>query len=288
MDNDVQARADEVRHQIVDWIKTFRQPAWVASAEYGDGGPLASKYAGVPYLAEGESWPLCASCHRPLEFFLQLNLAELPMEVQTMYGTGLLQLFYCMQAGIMGDGQCRCEGYEYFAECHLTRIVQPVGAGAVVSVPEGMGLFRPKTIVRWKAYDDFPHSGDLQRLLGLSITYTTRKRKIIQVECAGAGVAPELFPAELRSTFSYVDEEELDPIGGEKLGGWPNWLQTTDYPDCPTCGTRMRLIFQTLPDLEYKEPTRQGELLELGDGGRGYIMQCPNHPDVLSFGWQCW
>jgi len=224
--------------------------------------------------------------------FWTVTLAELSLEAQALDGSGLLQLFYCMQEGAKRDGLCRCEGFEYFAECHLTRIVQPVGTGAVVSIPEGMGRFKPKTIVRWETCDDFPHNDDLH-LFGLSITYTTRKRKIIQVECPGAGVTPELFPAELRDRFDYFDEEELDPIGGEKLGGWPNWLQTTGYPDCPTCGTRMRLVFQTLPDLEYKVPipvrheTWVQEYLELGDGGMGYIMQCPAHPHVLTFGWQC-
>jgi hypothetical protein len=73
------------------------------------------------------------------------------------------------------------------------------------------------------------------------------------------------------------DEETPFPYAGEKLGGWPRWVQGIEYPSCPGCGTRMELILQV--DSERTLPTM------FGDMGIGHLSQCPTHPEVLGFGW---
>jgi uncharacterized protein YwqG len=41
---------------------------------------------------------------------------------------------------------------------------------------------------------------------------------------------------------------------GDKLGGWPNWMQGVDYPQCTKCNKSLVYLFQidsedNLPDM---------------------------------------
>ena len=44
--------------------------------------PLLSKWAGVPYLHTGESWPTCGECKSALSFFFQLRQGDYPTILQ--------------------------------------------------------------------------------------------------------------------------------------------------------------------------------------------------------------
>jgi uncharacterized protein YwqG len=66
---------------------------------------------------------------------------------------------------------------------------------------------------------------------------------------------------------------------GDKLAGWPAWVQHTEYPACPRCGEQMILVFQA--DSEDNIPYM------FGDVGCGHITQCPQRKDVMAFGWAC-
>ena len=70
------------------------------------------------------------------------------------------------------------------------------------------------------------------------------------------------------------------PFEGDKLAGWPYWVQDVEYPKCPTCDRLMdTLIFEFASDdhVPYL----------WGDVGTGYILQCPDHKDQVAFLWQC-
>jgi hypothetical protein len=56
-------------------------------------------------------------------------------------------------------------------------------------------------------------------------------------------------------------------------------VQRVEYPNWPTCDARMGLVLQI--DSEDNVPHM------FGDVGCGHITQCPNHPEVLAFGWAC-
>jgi uncharacterized protein YwqG len=70
------------------------------------------------------------------------------------------------------------------------------------------------------------------------------------------------------------------PRAGDKLGGWPDWIQGVEYPACPRCGNAMKTIFQ-LDSQDHIDHM-------FGDAGVGHVTQCPTHPDVLAFGWACY
>lgn len=232
-------------------LAPFRRPAWLPVVEEGDGGASDSKFAGTPWLGAPEEWPRCPSCDNPIRFFLQLDLARLPEGAAGEYGAGLLQMFYCTS----GEGACEvdCEAYFPFSESVLVRLVEPGdGARGTAAPPPSGGEdpFPPKRIVGWRRVDDYPGRQEGERL---------------GVELGGG-------EWEAAGGQGY-------PRAGDKLGGWPYWVQDVEYPDCPRCGARMRLVFQldSGDNLPYS----------FGDVGCGHITQCPEHKDVLAFGWAC-
>lgn len=70
-------------------------------------------------------------------------------------------------------------------------------------------------------------------------------------------------------------------LPGDKQGGWPHWLQDSEYPISPRSGQRLdRLLLQL-------DTTADHLPLALGDSGIGYIFQSADDPADLVFLWQC-
>ncbi len=228
-------------------LAPYRRTAWLPLVEEGDGAAADSKFAGTPLLAESEAWPPCPVCEKPLQLFVQLNLARLPEPARGEYGAGLIQFFYCTT----DEGACEqaCDAWSPFSEVSLARLV-PAGAARAASAAEVADPFPPKRIVGWREIDDYPswQEGDT---LGIELDNDAWGR----VWEAGS------------------------PRTGDKLGGWPYWVQDVEYPDCPVCGRTMRLVFQV--DSNDHLP------YDFGDVGTGHITQCPEHKHVLAFGWAC-
>ena len=72
--------------------------------------------------------------------------------------------------------------------------------------------------------------------------------------------------------------DDRTTVSGDKLLGWPDWVHNVEYTACPRCSQRMNVIFQI--------ESCRGIPVMLGDGGRGWVSQCPEHTDVLNFHWQ--
>jgi uncharacterized protein YwqG len=67
---------------------------------------------------------------------------------------------------------------------------------------------------------------------------------------------------------------------GDKLGGWPFWVQEVSYPACTQCATPMTLVFQLASEDNLP--------FMWGDGGTAHITQCPYHQAQLTFDWACY
>ena len=205
-------------------------------------GPFAagSGFGGQPHLADGVGHPSCPNCGQLMPLVAQVDLASQPAPV--IAGAGLMQLFYCTRER---DGlPCEVElgAWEAFSKGHVARLVpaEPGGATGQVDTP-----FEPQRVAEWTAVEDYPGWQELDAL--------------------GAD------PGEPS------DEVEAFPLDGEKLGGWPRWVQGIEYPLCPLCGTRMQLVLQV--DSEKTLPTMWGDM------GIGHVTQCPEHADVVTFAW---
>ena len=229
-------------------LSAHRRRAWCPETVEGDGAPDASKFSGAPALKPGEAWPLCGNCGAPMQLFVQLNARDLPAPGAERLAGGILQLFYCTTS----DPMCEvdCEAWSPRSTSTLVRLLAPteVDAERGIDVPEGM--FPPKRIVSWSPVDDYPLAEELE---AMGVTLSDAEADLLY----GSGV----------------------PRTGDKLMGWPAWVQSVEYPDCPDCGGKMEMLFQL--DSEDNVPYM------FGDVGTGHVTQCLHHPAQLAFGWAC-
>lgn len=238
---------DALPPELLRKVAPFRRDAWHPDVVEGDGDALASKFSGRPWLRRGEGWPACGNCGRPLQLFVQLNARDLPPEGARVLGGGMVQLFYCTREEPLCEVEC--EAFLPGAKSTLVRWIAPaeLADGATAEPPPEM--FPPRRIVAWRKSDDYPNWEEL---------------------------------GDLGVTLDDGESEALGdrfPSPGDKLLGWPFWVQGVEYPHCPDCGRRMELLFQL--DSEDNLPYM------FGDSGAGHVTRCPDHPHRLAFGWAC-
>ncbi|MEM6435512.1 MAG: pentapeptide repeat-containing protein [Cyanobacteria bacterium P01_D01_bin.115] len=284
-------------------VERFKNTAWKPLVEIRDGELTASKFAGKPWLGADETWPICPHCQEPMQFFLQLNLDQLPTALASQFGKGLLQLFYC-------TSEARCEvdyeGWQPFSDCQFLRIVQPDSASSTLEIPEILAdaraqrlenQFQPQIIVKWQPMTDYPDWAEVEPA-EVSVT----RDELIQ-----AATDPIRFSADGVEDFSdfiyfmyldgagrqrreqsqrqqimnnFMEDAAMFPAEGDKLAGWPYWIQDVEYPKCPTCDRLMdTLIFEFASNDHVP--------YFWGDVGAGYILQCPEHKEQVAFLWQC-
>jgi uncharacterized protein YwqG len=257
---------EEIIKRLEPWFVKHRRPAWKPVVAEGDGSTTASKFCGIPWIGPEDPWPECGICGQALTPFLQLDLGNLPAELGQPFGTGLLQLFYCTRGDCQGSG-----GWEPFADdLSRVRIVHPRLPATTASLAQFPHL-PAKQIVGWTCSSDLPAPCEHDEL-GMKYTYDFGAGTL-RLEC------PEL---EFDVTYPMNDcpaEEIAISMPGDKLGGWPAWVQGVEYPKCPQCGRRMTHLFQL--DSEDNIP------FMFGDVGCGHITQCPEHKEVVAFGWAC-
>jgi uncharacterized protein YwqG len=241
----------------VVWIEKQSRPTWIPIVEHGDGELTDSKFSGLPWLAESETWPCCRGCRKPMQLMLQLDLDRLPSDLEPDFGPGLLQLFYCTQNDWewkTDGGECPIDDdYQAFSRAHLIRTVRAART-KVVRRPEGLKAFPPVRIVGWTKAKDYPSYEDYLPL-GFDPGQTWGSDTMINM-C-----------------------RQFKCLPGDKLWGWPQFIQGREYPTCPECRTEMTFLFQL--DSQCNLPWL------FGDVGCGHITLCPIHRHILAFQWAC-
>ena len=260
-------KRERLQEALGPWLVRHRRPAWHPVCEEGDGPLTASRFAGTPWLAPGE----------PLADLRRLRPAARPVPaiepVRAAGGAGrtvrrgLLQFFHCRHTASGGD--CRSEGFKPFAECHLVHLVQPDARDDHPELPAEPGDVAPSMIIDWDRIDDYPRWNEVERF-GLTFHISSSNREE-WVECPEIGLISERFKPGSLDSWQPCD-------GGDKPSGWPCRIQDIEYPSCPRCQRPMQLVFQHTGD---KLP------FMFGDSGLGHITQCPEHLEVLAFGWAC-
>ena len=198
-----------------------------------------------------------------MQLFLQLNIAQLPDELAPV-GDGLLQLFFCTNE----DAGCYANVYgEPFNTAQCVRMVPRPEKARRAKNPL-KDPFPPLKIVNIKRVDDYPAFVEL-RQLGITETKDRKRREVL-------GCPKLKFKATVPFDTYYDCLNRCVPR--TKLSGWPAWVQDIEYPNCPKCQRLMdRMIVQIVPHEHLP--------FMLADGGRGQVLQCPDHPDVLAFTW---
>lgn len=232
------------------WVPRLGMAVGEVKNKSGEVAADGSRLGGWCGLRRGEEWPECGACDSPLAPMLQLNSSDVPGEARGVFGPsgGVLQLMYCT------NDDCDTDLYAPFSVGHLVRIVKEGTALVRPDLAEaGVELLRGRVIDGWESADDLPN---LEELLDLGVELT-----------------------EAQQAEVYEDEQMEFPVSGEKLLGWPYWVQGVEYPDCRRCGRRMEMLFQIDSD--------RGLGFGFGDSGVGHITVCPEHRDELAFGWAC-
>jgi len=275
--NPVQARAASERRELLkpllrsvlhdfppglaEMVADYDGPAdlrssWLPRVKPAHDIPISdTKFGGVPFLKSDEKWPACSACKKNLTFFFQLRGSDVPIELvnQHVKEQELLQMFVCTDT----DGNC--DTYESFAGSHCIRLVDPsaVRAADVATIRLAAGQARDSWLERkllgWKRTVDIPHCDDYE-LYGLPATNDDEDEQ-------------------------FDDDDEASSYSGEKLSGFPAWVQGNEQPECPQCNTTMDFVFQV--------PSEGLFDYLFGDCGIGHITQCPNHKEVLAFRWAC-
>ena len=258
-------RAEEIVNTLEPWRARHQRPAWKPVVEAGDGPATAPKFCGTPWIGPDAPWPNCGHCHQPLQPFLQLDLGDLPAELGQPFGTGLLQLFYCTRPDCYGGG------YVPFADTlSRVRVVRPSGRGGEPPKLTATA-FPAKRIVGWSRFTDLPSTAE-HEALGLDYTFD-RSTGHYRIECPEFGLSL----ASDESEWGWLAEGIATAAEGDKLGGWPAWVQDAEYPTCPRCGRRMVSVFQVASE--------DNVPFMFGDSGCGHVTQCPEHKEVVAFGW---
>lgn len=230
------------QNELSEEVAQHRRTGWLPVVEETDDELSASKFGGRPWLSEDEQWPTCANCEQPLQHFVQLDLAALPEAEQERLGdTGLLQVFYCTNTDPLCEVECAAWG-PYADSIVARRVEAPTGPANV----DAAGPDEPiaaRRIVDWEPIEEYPDPAEW------SVTFTDED-------------------------IAYLEEHEI-PARGDKLGGWPHWLQGDEYPSCSECDERMQFVMHI--------DSNQNVPYSFGGGGMGYLAQCAAHPDVLAF-----
>lgn len=234
---------------IPQTVKPYWRQTWKPLVVEEDGTLTHSKFSGKPFLKKGETWPFCPNCGKPMQLFVQLNLDTLPEPLYGEFGRGILQMFYCVNR--QAECEIDCEAWSPFAQSHYLRIVEAENGVIDYDLPIGIELFPPKLIVNWQERNDYPNWEELQ----------------------GFGI--HISDEDEKSLF-----DQGFPTIGDKLAGWPFWVQSIEYPNCPICKERMRFVFQI--ESEDNLP------FMFGDCGCGHITQCKIHKEQLAFRWACY
>ena len=268
---------DEARRAFAPWRGQHARPAWRPVTELGEGDVAASRFGGRPALRPGEPWPACAACGRPQTLFLQLDLDALP-EGAGEFGGGLLQFFYCVECEQDGRG----EPWRAFSDMHLFRRPGPPGDLVIGDPDEATDDWEPveplsvRHVTAWKPVEDLPAVAEAE---GIRVEWAAQSgrgsgdARLHRVTWSDGGIT-----FESSGRPSEVIDVVGRPAGGDKLGGWPAWVQSPQWPDCPKCGGRMRLLFQLGSNYNLD--------FMFGDAGTGHAFWCEGC-DEFAFNWSC-
>jgi hypothetical protein len=186
-------------------------------------------------------------------------------------GSGVLQVFYCTRC------DAEIEGWAPFSQAHVVRVVPPDDLVLPPTDPRTRTL-PPAAITGWEAFEDLPHPTEHAEL-GLDLDYDFQK-KTIAVRCPSIGLTIDGLDLEAQDEDGHELAEAISAAAaGDKLGGWPYWIQGLEYPSCSRCAARMALVFQldSNDNLDFM----------FGDAGVAHVTQCPQHPDVVALAWAC-
>jgi hypothetical protein len=271
----VRTTIESIVSSLAAWRGQHLRRAWrpvISSEQYG-WQTVGAQFGGVPLLKPDEDWPRCPGCGRGMNLMIQLDLARMPPGLYPL-SEGVLQYFQCAQPGCPAEE----ESAAAFNSSQLLRIIANAGLHTP-KVPADVTPHPTRVVARWVVLWDLPSPEEHERL-GLTYTYGFSPGMTKTTVAWPDGHVNTTPPIEEPADGSAgLAESIAQAADGDKLGGWPRWVQSVELPRCPQCDREMQYLMQldwhdNIPDT-------------FGDLGTGHITFCPLHPEKLAFAYQC-
>jgi hypothetical protein len=232
---------------------------------------------GFVWLNHGAHWPTCANCSRPLSLNYQLDLARVSEDTGINAGTGLVQYF-------------RCDTHE----CDSSDSIFSVNSEEEGS--EEISVSSPSVYIRVVEPQGEPAADpDLIEKLKAKGREDNLDMNSLRLKSFGKASVELYDPTELADylikeldidEFSYAGDmlwEELEEIANSvkkkikiknkycdsiQLFGKASWVQEPNYPLCPKCNAKMRVLSK----FDY------GVMVER-------LFQCADHTHIIARSW---
>ncbi|GIQ87607.1 protein of unknown function DUF1963, partial [Kipferlia bialata] len=205
-------------------------------------------------------------------------LAQMPEEVQEtlrLGDEGLIQVYMCY------NNEGECESWEAFSGAHCVRFVEEDEMEEARTREDVTHLYTLPTVN--EDGEEVEHAEPfrecpISRVVRFTQDYPKSEELSQALDCH-----PELGEEEREAIHEHAWERRQSPSSGLYIGGWFNWCQGIEYPDCPECGQTMNGTVLNIESLD-----SEGQIgLMFGDCGTAEICQCPTHERQMTMVWAC-
>ena len=249
-----------------------------------------SRFGGnQPFRPDTFKWPICEECNAHKAFVCQINLETLPVLLQESIKrwSGLFQLYYCLECMPL---DC-FKDLVFIKKSEFIPSLKSLAANVVVHKTKFDKKSLPRTLL--EHVEDYTENVPSYKLLGdedeIEMNLVTDWKQNPLPDVPNIWEASEYFGARIKQRLGLTDEqidqafsdlenlERLDddygeqvtpPAPGVKLGGYVNWCQGVEYPQCPDCSVPMTTRFLQLEE-------DQVHRFSWGDCGTGHVTLCP-------------
>ena len=239
-------------------------------ARPGDPGPApVTKLGGEPWWPKGTTRPICRRAGHPMAFIAQIRLSDVPgCEQLTSH---LYSFHYCHECTLAGDMS--------FGWASHDQTSQPIPFPSMIQrLLNRLGISPIPTIPSWQdsqSYDTriFSHVDEVAADELGAIADSPLTPQTLQTLRVSEVPTPDDYPENVRdprdpmdsSNQSSDDHEigELVHLNSSKLGGWPSWVQDSQWPSGVN-GAPMQFIAQLDSNI--------AEDSSWGGGGYAYLF----------------
>jgi hypothetical protein len=212
--------------QFAEFLKQHARSTFIPIASVSDNPGKESRYFGKPWMPTDMEWPTVDD--EPMNFFLQLNIAELPVKPAGLAKHDGLMLVFGAE--------------EYTDDDMFTVLFADLNKdGALRDQPDGQDATVSLSIDKWTEMIEHPHGESLEEIEGMD------EFEDVQIgfgsDTIGMMMKPdgELIPE--REAVDLSIQSPFHTFEADKLGGWPSWAQGDETPE-DSRGEPMEVIYQ--------------------------------------------
>ena len=285
--------SQEVLDKILDTFPDLPRPSWCPIFKRCDdinqSSIYTSRFGGnQPFRPDNFKWPICDECNAHKAFVCQINLETLPVSLQDSISrsSGLFQLFYCLECMPL---DC-FKDLIFIDKSELVPSLKSLAANVLVKQTKLDKTCLPRPLL--ESVEDYTETvpipeADWRLEPGdeLSMNLVTGWRQNLLLDIPQYTELDEeeyrdkirqrtgLTEEQVTQMYEWLEETSegrgvTSAAAGVKLGGYVNWCQGVEYPECPDCRVAMVVTFLQL------EQDRVYEFM-WGDCGTGHVTLCP-------------